>query len=134
MLPSIEEKKRLRMSIKGKSSCLVYLIAAGFAIGCVTWGNYLQTEHLLSQAKLAGLWIKICYPALILLSFVVSVFFNVSPLLWALVLAISTYVSITSIFGTQAPPFEILLMAVLAIPYVVASYFGLFINRRRNKL
>ncbi len=120
------------MSIKDQSSYLVYLIAAGVAIGCVVLGGYLHTEHLLSQAKLAGLWLRMCYPVLILLSFVISIFFPISPWLLALVLSVSTYVSITSIFGTQAPPFEILLMIGLAIPYIIASYFGLFIKRRQK--
>jgi len=120
------------MSIKDQSSYLVYLIAVGVAIGCVALGGYLHAENLLSQAKLAGLWLRMCYPVLILLSFVISIFFPISPWLWALVLSLSTYVSITSIFGTQAPPFEILLMIGLAIPYIIASYFGLFIKRRQK--
>jgi hypothetical protein len=118
------------MPIKKQANFLIYLIVAGVAIGCVALGSYFHTEHLLSQAKLAGLWLKICYPAFILLSFVVSLIYTISPWVLAFVLATSTYVSITSIFGTQAPPFEILLMVALAIPYIIASYIGLFIKRR----
>ena len=120
------------MLLNGRTNVLAYLIAAGVAIGCIALGSYLQSEHLYSQAKLAGLWLKICYPAFILMSLITSLIFSISPWIWATVLAASTYISIGFVFGTQAPPFEILLMAALAIPYVVASYVGLFIKRRHS--
>jgi hypothetical protein len=122
------------MSIKGISKFLVYLMAAGIAIGCVTYGYYLHSEHLISQEKLAGMWLRICYPVLIVFSFLVSLFIEISPWILAIVLSIGTSISITNMFGSQAPPFEILLFAVLAIPYILASYIGLFINQRRKNI
>jgi hypothetical protein len=121
------------MLLNSRMNVLTYFIAAGIAIGCIALGSYLQSEHLYSQAKLAGLWLKICYPVFILLSLIVSLIFSISPWIWATVLAASTYISIRYVFGAQAPPFEILLMAALAIPYIVASYIGLFIKRRYGK-
>lgn len=121
------------MLLNARINVLAYFIAAGIAIGCIAFGSYLQSEHLYSQAKLAGLWLKICYPAFILMSLIASLIFSISPWIWATVLAASTYISIRFAFGAQAPPFEILLMAALAIPYIIASYVGLLIKRRYSK-
>lgn len=118
------------MFLKNHINYIVYLMAASVAIGCVALGNYLHAEYLLSQVRLAGLWLKICYPAFILLSFIVSLICPISPWIWSFVLVASTYIGMAHVFGTQAPPFEILLMLALAVPYIIASYVGLFIKRR----
>lgn len=121
------------MFLKSRSELFAYLIAAGIAIGCVALGSYLHTEYLYNQATLARLWLKICYPVFIMLSLITSLIFFISPWIWATILAASTYLGIGYYFGTQAPPFEILLMAALAIPYVIASYAGQFIKQRYRK-
>jgi len=125
-----ERKDGLRMSLNSRTNILAYLVAAGIAIGCVAIGSYLHSEYLYSQAKLAGLWLKICYPVFILISVIASLICSISPWIWAAVLAASTYISIRYVFGAQAPPFEIFLMGALAVPYVVASYVGLFLKRK----
>ena len=114
---------------------LIYILAAALSIGCILMGKYFHTEHLVSQAVLAEYWLKICYPLLIIFSFSVSLVLLVSPWLLAFVLATTTYVFTTSLFGSQAPPFEVLLMILLAFPYVLSSYLGLLVGRiyRKNK-
>lgn len=109
---------------------LAYFMGAGIASGCVILGGYLQSAYLYRQAELAGFWLQICYPFFIFLSLIAQLIISISPWIWAVVLAAGTYISIRYVFGVQAPLFEILLMASLAIPYVFASYAGLFIRRR----
>ena len=82
---------------------------------------------------LAGHWLKICYPLLIIFSFSASLITPVSPWLLALVLATTTYVFTTSLFGAQAPPFEVLFMVLLAVPYILSSYLGLLVGRIYRK-
>ena len=114
---------------------LIYVFAAVLSTGCILMGKYFHTEHLVSQAVLAEYWLKICYPLLIIFSFSVSLIFPVSPWLLAFVLAATTYVFTTSLFGAQAPPFEVILMILLAFPYILSSYLGLLAGRifRKNK-
>lgn len=123
------------MLTRHKFNFLIYICAAGFSIACIVMGKYFHSEYLVSQVVLAEYWLKICYPLLIIFSFSASLITPISPWLLALVLATTTYVFTTSLFGAQAPPFEVLLMVLLAVPYILSSYLGLLVGRiyRKNK-
>lgn len=116
-----------------KLNYLIYIVAASFSIGCIVIGKYFHSEYLISQVVLAEYWLKVCYPLLIIFSFSVSLISSVSPWLLAFLLATTTYIFSTSFFGTQAPPFEVLLMILLAVPYILSSYLGLFVGRMYRK-
>ena len=121
------------MLARHKLNYLIYIVAAGFSIGCIVIGKYFHSEYLISQVVLAGYWLKICYPMLIIFSFSVSLISSVSPWVLAFLIATTTYLFTTSLFGTQAPPFEVLLMILLAVPYILSSYLGLFVGRLYRK-
>ncbi|TCK18415.1 hypothetical protein DFR30_1693 [Thiogranum longum] len=89
-----------------------------------------HTRYGVSQADLAEIWLKGCYPTLIVISFIIPFFGAISPWKWALVLALSDYASTSLMIGVQAPPLEILFMLIMAIPYVMVSYIASLIKSK----
>jgi len=114
----------------------LYLIAVVVGIGGAILRYILHVNYGMTQAQLADIWLQGIYPAFIVLSLVISFVKSISPWKWALTLTMSDYIGTASLFGSQAPPFEILFMLVIAVPYVVAAYLGGLLKRifeRRNR-
>jgi len=111
---------------------IIYLLA--ILLGGSTVGvQYLIQQYLLySQDLLADIWLTAIYPGYLVVTFLVMRYTNASPVVWAISLMSAFSLLTVKVFGTQAPPFEYILMFLLTLPVIGAGYAAKLLRKRSN--